>query len=736
MNPTVTRRDFLRGTLATAGLTIAASVGPFGYRLANASQGAPAGDPEFGPAVYYRITPDNRVVVSVPSSEMGQGVHTAFAMIVAEELDADWAQMSAVQAQAADAFKSPLLKAQLTVGSASCRGFYEPLRKAGAAGRAVLVRAAAQTWGVPEAECRTQLGTVRHEPSGRSLTYGQLCGAAARLEVPQDPPLKAPGEFRYLGKPMARLDIPPKVAGTAVFGLDVAVEGLHYAVLARPPAYGAKPVSFDQAGAEQVPGVVKVVPLPQGVAVCATSTEAALRGRDALKVQWDAGLRPDLDDAAIEKQLTGDLDRPGGLALALDQGDARTALAGAATALEQSYFVPFVAHATMEPMNCTAHVQADRCDLWVPTQAQTTSQAVAAKISGLPPEKVRVHTTYLGCGLGRRARPDFVAEAVMVSKATGKPVKLTWTREDDIRHDAFRSAMAHRIRAGVDASGQLVGWFHQAASVSILKGINADLVKDGVDWYCLWGLWDKPDSPHWNNKIQYELPNLRIEFAIADLPMPVAPWRSVQNACNAFAIESYVDELARAAGKDPLEFRLQNLKNNLRARRVLEVAAEKAGWGKPLPAGRGRGIAQHACFGTWTAQVAELSVDRETGKVTVHRAVVAVDCGPVVNPDPLVAQIEGGVIMALSTALKEQVHFAKGGVASANFDDYPLLRLSEVPEIEVHIVPSTEKIGGIGELGVPALAPAVANAFTAATGVRVRRIPLDPATVKAALKAG
>lgn len=731
MNTPITRRAFLKGSLAAGGLTIAVSVTPLGYTLLNASE-QKGEDQDFRPNVWVKITPDNQITLFIGNSEMGQGVLTAQSMIVADELDADWNQVRIRQGETLEGFKNPLYKSQLTVGSGSIRGFYEPLRKAGAAGRAMLLKAASETWNVPENECRTALGTVRHEKSNRSLTYGQLCRRAAKLQIPQDPPLKKESDFIYMGKPMPRVDIPEKVSGKAIFGLDVKVDDLHHAVIARPPAYGAKPLSFDQKAAEAVAGVVKVLQIPQGIAVCASSIEAALKGRDALKVTWDPGLIPEMDNAYIEKSMMEDLDRPG--AEVQNTGNANKALGEAAKQIEATYFVPFVAHATMEPMNCTAHVTGDRCDVWAPTQAQSVSQFLASKVSGLTPDKVHVHTTYLGCGLGRRARPDFVVEAVILSKAVGKPVRIMWTREEDIKYDAFRSAMSHRIQGGFDAQGRVKGWSHKTASVSILKGIDPKYIKNGIDSYCLWGLWDDPKSPHWNNRIQYEIPNLYIEFLISDLPMPVSPWRSVQNACNAFPIESFMDEMAHAAGKDPLEFRLLNLKNNMRAHRVLETVAEKAGWGKSIPKGEGRGIAQHACFGSYVAQVVELSVDKASGDIKVHRVVVAVDCGPVINPDPLVAQIEGAVIMALSTALKEEVKFDRGGVASANFDDYNLIRMSEVPEIEVHIVKSTERIGGIGEPGVPPLAPALANAFFNATGVRIRRIPLTPARVREVLK--
>jgi isoquinoline 1-oxidoreductase subunit beta len=732
MNPTISRRSFLKAT----GLTIAVSVTPFGYRILNAAEKKDL--KAFNPNAWFHITSDNKVTIFIGNSEMGQGVLTAHSMIIADELEADWKLVRVKQGPAADALKSPILGAQITVGSASVRGFYEPLRKAGAAGRAMLVRAAAETWNVPESECRAVLGLITHEKSKRRLTYGQLCERAATLQVPPDPPLKNESEFRYLGKSMPRVDVPDKVRTKAVYGLDVnesnvkELKGMLYAVIDRPPAYGAKPQSFDQAAAERVKGVVKVMPVPTGIAVCATSTGAALEGRDALKVQWDKGTHPDMDNAYIEKVMMADLDRPG--AKVHEVGDAKKAVSEASKKVEATYFIPCVAHATMEPMNTTAFAQNDRCDVWSPNQNQTSCKGMAAGITKLPPEKIHIHTTFLGCGLGRRAFTDFVPEAVILSKALDKPVKVTWTREDDIRHDRFRAPMAHRIEGGLDAQGQLIAWHHKTSAISIMKPVNPNAIKDGVDYYCLWGLWDVPNSPHGNARIQYEIPHLYIEMLMADLPILCWPWRSVQNGPNAYAIECFIDELAHAAGKDPLEFRLQNLRNNKRASRVLETVAEKAGWGKPIPKGEGRGIAQHACFGTWTAQVVDLSVDKNTGKIKVHRVVAAVDCGPVVNPGPLVEQIEGGVVLALSTALKEEVKFARGGVATANFDDYPIIRMSEVPEIEVHWVKSTDKIGGIGELGVPPLAPAVANAFFNATGVRIRRIPLTPERVLAAMK--
>ncbi len=724
MTTSISRRTFLKAT----GLTIAVSVTPFGFSLMDASAQK---EGSFKPNVWFKITPDNRITITVGNSEMGQGVHTALPMILADELEADWKQIKVVQGPAGNEFKNPILNDQLTVASASVRGFYGPLRKAGAAGRAMLIKAAASTWNVPESECKAEKGTVQHKKSGRSLTYGKLCLTAAKLEIPKDPPLKKESEFRYIGKPMPRVDIPEKVKGAAIFGLDIHLPDMQVAVFSRPPAYGAKPISFDEQAAAGVKGVIKVVPTPQGIAVCAESLHAALKGRDALKVKWDNGTHPQLDNDMAEKSLIGDLEKPG--ATVIKTGDVKKALGEAGKKVEATYFVPYIAHATIEPMNCTAHVRNDGCDVWAPTQGQLTAQHLASQISGVPPEKVHIHTTYQGCGLGRRARPDFIVDAVIVSKVVGKPVKVIWTREEDIKYDAFRAALAHRIEGGIDAQGRLIAWSHKAVSPSIMKDIAPQAIQGGVDFMSLWGLADFPGSPD-NNRIMYDIPNLSIEFLLSDLPIPVCPWRSVQNGPNAFVIESFVDELAHAAGKDPLEFRLQHLKTNWRAARVLETVAKKADWGKPVSKGQGRGIAQHTCFGSYVAHVVDLSVNEKDGAVKVNRVVVAVDCGPVVNPGPLKAQVEGAVTMALSSALKEEVKFANGGVKSANFDDYPVIRMNEIPEIEVHIVESKESMGGIGEPGVPPTAPAVGNAIFNATGVRIRRIPFTPERVLAAIK--
>jgi isoquinoline 1-oxidoreductase beta subunit len=725
MTTSISRRTFLKAT----GLTIAVSVTPYGFSLMNASAQK---EGSFKPNVWFEITPDNKITITLGVAEMGQGSHTGLPMIIADELEADWKQLRIQQGPASQAFKNPVFDDQITVGSASVRGFYEPLRKAGAAGRAMLIKAAASTWNVPEAECQAEKGTVQHKKSGRSLSYGKLCVTAAKLQIPQNPPLKKESELRYIGKPIPRVDIPEKVAGTAIFGLDVNVPDMLYAVIARPPAYGAKPISYDQKAAEGIKGVRTTFLTPQGIFVCAESLGAAWKGREALKVKWDQGTHPGMNTDSIEKHFMEGLDKPG--VIAKNVGDTKKALGEAKKKVEATYFLPFVAHATMEPMNCTAHVQKDRCDIWAPTQAQILAQIFASQISGLPMDKIDIHTTYLGCGLGRRGSfPDFIVEAVTASKTVGKPVKVVWTREEDIKYDFYRAATCQRIEAGLDSQGRVVGWSHKVACSSILKFLNPDWIQNGVDFFSLWGIVDAPIPPVYSHTV-YEFPNFYVEQYLSDLPIPVCPWRSVQNAPNAFVMECFMDEVAHAAGKDPVEFRMHLLSNNMRARRVLQTAAEKAGWGKPIPKGKGRGIAQHSCFGSYVAQVADVSVNEKDGTIKVDRIVAAIDCGPAVNPNAVAAQIEGSVVEGLSTALKEEIEFASGGVKSANFDDYKIIRMSEIPPIEVHIVKSNEKIGGVGEPGITPTAPAVANAVFSATGARIRRLPFTPETVLAAIK--
>jgi isoquinoline 1-oxidoreductase beta subunit len=721
MKNDLTRRQFLK--MAGTGLAIAVVSTSDGFRLLSPAQAAE--EPiSLHPSAWIKIQPNNTVIVVVNKSEMGQGVYTSLPMIVADELDADWKSVMMEVAPAGDDFKDPVYGMQSTGGSSSVRHMYEPLRKAGAAAREMLLAAAAQEWAVPVNECAVAQGRVRHLKGTRTLTYGDLSSRASKLAVPQNPVLKKESEFRYINTEMPRLDVEEKVNGKARFGIDSFIPGMVYAAIARPPVYGADLASSNQAAAAAVPGVKTVVPIHNTIAVCADSIDAAWKGRDALKAKWREAPHPEVSTPALEKTFLDALNTSG--ITAKKEGDVAGALAAAVKKVDATYILPFLAHATMEPMNCTVNVRADGCDIWVPTQNQTGVLASAVAITGLKPEQINVHTTFLGGGFGRRFERDFVEEALLLSRSTGKPVKLVWTREEDIQNDFYRPMNATRIKGAIDKSGRVTAWSHTVVCPSIFARVFPQMMKNGIDNAAVEGV----------ENIEYGIPNLLVEYVRLDTAVPVGFWRSVGSSHNAFTVESFVDELANAAKKDPLEFRLGMLAAHPRAQRVLQVAAEKAGWGKPLTKGQARGIAYHLSFGSYVAEVAEVSVDRKTGAITVHNVTCAVDCGSVVNPAIVKAQMMGGLTMGLSAALKEKIEFAGGGVKSSNFADYELLRMSEAPEVEVHIVKSGEKLGGIGEPGVPPVAPAVANAVFKATGARLRRLPMNPETVLAAMKKG
>ncbi len=718
MKQELTRRDFLKG----AGLTLAVAVTSSGFQILSIAEAAEQ-EQTFRPNAWLTVAPDDAITVIVNKSEMGQGISTSLPMIVADELEADWKRVQFVFAPAGDAYKDPVWGRQSTGGSTSIRHMYEALSLAGAAAREMLVRAGSEALHAPLRDCAASNGMVRNIRTGKGLTYGKLVFKASRLPVPQKPLLKKPGQFRYIGKPLARLDVPDKTMGRTAFGIDTFVPNMLYASLARPPQFGAVPASFAKAAAEQVKGVRAVVQVPRGIAVCADWPDAAWEGREALNATWQNPDMADLSTASIERDLVARIDRPG--IVARNDGDARKTISVAANKVEAAFLLPYLSHATMEPMNCTASVASDRCDVWAPTQNQSGAQQTAAGLTGLKPEQVFVHTTFLGGGFGRRFETDFVEEAVQLSKATGRPVKVLWKREEDMQHDFYRPANYTKIEAALDERGRISAWSHKIVCPSIFARVFPSMMKNGIDNAAVEGV----------ENMEYEIPNMRAEYVRIDLPVPVGFWRSVGSSHNAFTVESFVDQLAHAAKKDPLEFRLAHLSKHPRARRVLETAARKAGWGGPLKHGRFRGIAYHISFGTYVAEVAEVSVDRTSGRITVHRMTCAVDCGSVVNPDTVTAQMAGGIIMGLSAALKEKIEFAKGGVRSENFTDYELLRMSEAPEIEVHIVTSGDKLGGIGEPGVPPAAPAVANAVFAATGARLWSLPMRPADVLAAMKA-
>ena len=717
----ISRREFVE---TTTGLVIAFVV-PW---RADAVPGPAAAPPPFTPNAWVRIGTDGIVTLTIDKSEMGQGAQTGLAMILAEELDADW---STVRLGPVPENPAGWSRTMRTGGSNAIRSSWEPLRKAGATARDMLVTAAAQAWKVDRTTCRAERGAVIHVPTGRRLTYGALAAPAAALPVPTDAPLKDPKDFRLVGTRMPRLDTPSKVDGSALFGIDVKLPGMLVASIERSPVLGGRLKRFNADRAKALPGVRHVVALEPsswmgakgawaagcaaGVAVVADSYWQAVEGRRALDIEWDEGDVGALDSGNIRAQLVTLADRPGIVAQTV--GDATAALAAAAKRIEAVYDVPFVHHATMEPMNCTAHVRGGECDVWAPTQNQGDAQRVAAEVSGLPKEKVRIHTTLSGGGFGRRLEPDFVSEAVRVSQAAGAPVKVIWTREDDMRNGFYRPTSYNRFAAGLDPAGRLVAWTHRIAGTPLRlkfgpleKGIDDSLVDGAVD-------------------LPYAIPNLLVDQATLDLPaVPRGPWRSVGVSHNGFVTECFLDEIAAAGGRDPFELRRELLRDKPRHRRTLELAAEKAGWGSPLPQGRGRGIAVAEWGPTVCVEVAEVSVDPD-GSVRVPRVVCAVDCGQTVNTGQIEAQMQGGIVFGLSAALYGEITLAHGRVVQGNFDTYPVVRMPEAPAVEVYIVPSSDPQGGAGEPGVPPIAPAVCNAIFAATGKRIRKLPIGRVVV-------
>lgn len=704
------RRGFLKASVAVGGGLLISFYLP-GCATTKSTPAVAEPKPAFVPNAWIRIGSDDVVTLMVASSEMGQGVMTAIPMIAADELDADWRKVQVETAPAARAYYNPIIGQQLTGGSTAVRAYWMPLRQAGATAREMLVNAAAATWQVPADECHTDAGMVIHKSSGRSLSYGALAEKAATLPVPETVFLKDKSEFRYIGKSVPRVDTPAKVVGAAVFGQDVRLPGMLTAVVLHCPVFGGKLASFEADRARAVAGVRRVFAIDSGVAVVADSFWAAKNARDVLQVRWDEGANATLSSEGILRRFQKAAQRPG--AMARQTGDAGRAIARAAKKLEAVYEVPYLAHACMEPMNCTADVRQDSCEIWAPTQAQTGTQNTAARITGLAPEKISVHTTFLGGGFGRRSEQDFVAEAVQISKAVGAPIKLIWTREDDMQHDFYRPATYNQLSAGITGKGELIGWHHHIVGPSIFARVFPAAVKNGIDSTSVEGAANLP----------YAIPNINVSYVLDDPGVPVGFWRSVGSSQNAFVTECFFDEIAHAARKDPYEWRRQLLKQHPRHLGVLELAANRAGWGRPTAPGRHRGIAVAEAFNSFVSQVVEISIS-EHGKVRVHRVVCAVDCGIVVNPDTVVAQMQGGIVYGLTAALYGEITIKNGRVQQSNFNDYPMLRMNEMPEIEVYIVPSTESPSGTGEPGTPPIAPAVANAVLAATGKPVRRLPI------------
>ena len=718
------RRDFLKTSAVISGGLVVGFVIPGARRLALAEPAA-----AFVPNAFLRVGNDDTVTVLIAHSEMGQGIWTALPMLIAEELDADWSKIRVEHAPAAPAYAHTAFGMQMTGGSTSTWSEFDRYRQAGAAARAMLMQAAATRFDVPLEQVRTDNGEVI--AGTRRVRYGALADDAGKLRAP-DPKtlkLKDPKQWKLIGKATKRLDTPEKITGRAQFGMDVQFPGLLTAVVARGPVFGAKVKSFDAGAAMKVDGVRKVVQVPSGVAVVADHYWAAKLGRDALVVDWDPGEGATMDSDAMRAELTRLAATAG--TPAAQAGDIASALPKAKKTVAAVYAVPYLAHAPMEPLNCTVRIGKDECEIWTGTQFQTMDQMVAARILGLKPEQVKIHTTFLGGGFGRRAKPtsDFVTEAVHVAKAAGAPVKTVWSREDDIRGGYYRPAYVHDARIGIDANGMPIAWQHGIAGQSILAGTPFEpmMVKNGVDATSVEGV---SDSPYLK-----EIPDHRVGLHSPRTAIPVLWWRSVGHSHTGFVMESLIDELAHEAKRDPLVYRRALLAKHPRHLGVLNLAAEKAGWAKALKKGRARGIAVHESFGSYVAQVAEVSLEgraRAPRSIRVHRVVCAVDCGIAINPESIRAQIESAVAFGLSAVLHGRLSFREGRVQQSNFHDYPVLRLDEMPKVEVHIVPSTEKSGGIGETGVPPVAPAVANAVFALTGQRLRELPLQlPAAASA-----
>jgi len=706
-----TRREFLKtSAVATGGLVIAFHV-PGAKRLAIAGM-APADT--FAPNAFLRIGTDDTITVLLAHSEMGQGIWTSLPMLIAEELECDWGQIRVEHAPAAPAYAHTAFGIQATGGSTTTWSEFDRYRQAGALARAMLVAAAAEKFGVSPSECRALNGVV--VAGDKRATFGELAEAAAALEAPGSVPLKDPEDWTVIGTPRKRLDTPEKITGQAQFGIDVQFDGLLTAVVAHAPTFGGTVRSFDATEALAVPGVRQVVQVPSGVAVVADHFWAATTGRNALKVEWAPGPAAGVDTDALRAEYLELAGTPG--ATADETGNVAEALATASKTIEGQFSVPYLAHAPMEPLNCTVRIGPDGCEIWTGTQFQTVDQGAAAAILGLAPEQVTLHTTFLGGGFGRRANPanDFVAEAVHVAKAAGAPVKTVWTRENDTRGGYYRPAFVHRARLGLGADGGIIAWDHVAVGQSIVTGtlFEGMIGENGIDPNSVEGL---IDSPYLTG-----VPNRRIGLHTPAPGVPVLWWRSVGHTHTAFVVESMVDEAAHAAGRDPVDYRRTLLADHPRQLGVLELAAEKAKWGSPLPAGQARGVAIHESFGSFVAEVAEVSV--EDDRIRVHRVVCAVDCGVAVNPATIAVQLQGAVAFGLSAALHSSISLKEGRVQESNFHDYQVLRLSEMPAVETYIVPSKAPPGGIGEPGTPPIAPAVANAVFALTGQRLRDLPL------------
>jgi isoquinoline 1-oxidoreductase subunit beta len=715
--PQITRRSFVASVAALGGGLA------LGFHLPTLSGAAEAAE---GPAeinVWVVVQPDDTVVIRVARSEMGQGITTALPMLVAEELECDWSKVRAEFPTADENLRRKRAWGDMsTGGSRSVRSSQDFLRKAGAAAREMLVAAAAQRWNVAAAECVTAKSVITHKPSGRTLRFGEVAEAASKLPPPAEPRLKDPKDWTLVGTPQKRLDTIDKVTGKPIFGIDVRVPNMLYAAIVQCPVFAGTPKSYDEAKIQSLKGVRRVVPLPNAVAVVADSWWQAKQAVEALPVVWDEGQNAKVASADIAALLRDGL-AASEAAVVRKDGDFDAALSRAAKRVEAEYAAPYLAHATMEPMNCTAHVTPDKVEVWAPTQSGEGALAAAAAAAEVAPEKVVVHTTMLGGGFGRRgAVQDYVHQAVLIAKAVGQPVKLLWTREEDIRHDFYRPAAMVRFIAGLDGSGMPIAWRVRLASPSIFASLLPQRLVNGVDQFAANGFTDE---------MAYDVPNYRVEYAMRTTHVPVGFWRSVNHSQNGFFRECFIDEMAHAAGQDPYQYRRKLLNKNPVRLAVLDAAAQKAGWDKPAPRGLSRGIALVEAYGTLCAQVVEASVDGK-GQVRAHRVVAAVDTGHVVNPAILVSQVEGGIVYGLTASLYGAITIDNGRVRQGNFDDYEMVRLAGMPAVETVLVPSGGFWGGGGEPAVPPVAPALCNAIFAATGKRVRALPLKDQDLKQA----
>jgi isoquinoline 1-oxidoreductase beta subunit len=703
------RRDFLTATSAIGGgLLVGFSVPALAEIRDTLTSDAP-----FVPNAFLRIDRAGKVTFVSPMIEMGQGTYTSLPMLIAEELEVDVDKLAIEHSPADDkVYVNPLIGIQMTGGSTAVRSMYVPLRNAGATARVMLVTAAAQRWKVDASTCRAENGVVVHTPTGRKLGYGALVDIAAKLPVPEKVKLKEPGEFKLIGTPHRRLDTAGKVNGRAKFGIDTRLPGMKFAVIAASPTFGGKLMSVDEVKARAVRGVTQVVRLDDAVAIVAAHTFAAKQGLAAAAPQWDAGPNAKLSTAEIVDQLARASEKPG--AVARHDGDAAAAIASAARKIDAIYEQPLLAHATMEPMNCTVHLTKEGCDIWVGTQVPGLTQAAVMKLTGLNREQVRIHNHLLGGGFGRRLEYDGTVRAVQIAQHVRGPVQVIWTREEDIQHDVYRPYYYDRLSAGVDAKGKPVAWSHRIAGSSIVARYSPSWIKDGID----------PDAVEGSANLPYEFSDIHVDWVAREPPgISTTWWRGVGVTRGTFVVESFIDELAAQTNADALAYRLALLEKNPRARAVLKLAAERSGWGKPLPAGQGRGIALCSGFGSFIAQVVQVSVAKDGG-VNASRIWCAVDCGVQVNPDTIRAQMESGIIFGLSAALHGEITIKDGRVEQTNFGDYRVLRINEAPKIDVALLKNLEAPGGIGEPGTSCVMPALTNAIFAATGKRIRKLPV------------